>query len=256
MSTAVLKDPNPAILNILLPVYNEERRLETGVRGAQEFLGASMGDGYRITIVDNASADETSAIAARLVEEIPTVEYLHVAEKGVGAAVRAGIAANECPIVGYMDVDLSTDVRHLADMLAAFEGDSTVDMVNGSRWNKASDTTGRKWYRNMTSHGLSFVLRSMLGMKATDAICGFKFFRKSAADQLVRMADAEENGWFFIIEMLLRAERSGMKVYELPVKWRDDHDSTVDVAGVTWNYLKHIWRLRQVFKMEARGEMR
>lgn len=212
------------------------------------------GGGYKITIVDNASIDATQLIAARLVEEIPAVEYLHVTEKGVGAAIRAGIAVNECPIVSYMDVDLSTDLCHIAEMMTIFGNNPDVSMANGSRWNKASDTAGRKWYRNVTSHGLSFVLHIVLGMRATDAICGFKFFRKPTADRLVQMADDEENGWFFIIEMLLRAERSGMQVYELPVRWRDDHDSTVDVVGVIRNYLHHIWRLRRVFKEEKRGE--
>lgn len=252
MSAVTSRDYEPMRLNILIPVYNEERRLEPGVRKAASFLEAEAPGRCKITIVDNASTDRTRDIAQRLVCEVPHVEYLFVAAKGVGAAIREGLRANDCPLVGYMDVDLSTDVCHLIEVLDIFESSAETDMVNGSRWNEASDTSGRKWYRNITSHGLSFVLRAFLGMRATDAICGFKFFRKSAADRLVLMADPNENGWFFVIEMLLRAERSDMVVRELPVRWRDDHDSTVEVVQVTKNYLQHIRRLRKVFKEEGR----
>ena len=240
-------------MNILFPVYNEERRLERGVRNTAEFLRSSGFDQWRMTIVDNASTDATKEIALRLADEIPSVEYLFVPEKGVGVAIRAGFAANEYPLVGYMDIDLSTDVRHLADVSAIFNGDSKVDVVNGSRWNSGSETSGRKWYLNIASHGLTFILKSYLGMKATDAICGFKFFREDAAHYLASISDQNEHGWFFVIEMLLRAERSGMVVRELPVRWRDDHDSTVDVASVTKGYIRSIGRLRRAFKEEAKG---
>lgn len=241
------------LLNVLLPVYNEEGRLESGVRTTAKYLQSVIGDDCCITIVDNASTDATQAIAQQLAEEIPMVDYVRIDEKGVGAAIRTGARLNECSIVGYMDIDLSTDIHHLADMLKAFRDNPEVQMVNGSRWNRESDTAGRKWYRNISSHGLTFLLNSFLGMQATDAICGFKFFRKDALERLVCISGQEENGWFFVIEMLLRAERSGMAVYELPVRWRDDYNSTVDVVAVTRNYLHHIRRLRKEFRAEAKG---
>ncbi len=234
-----------ADLNILFPVYNEEKRLEPGIRKTVEHLDGVSGLDYELTIVDNASSDGTQRIAEELCQELPQVRYIRLEQKGVGAAFRAGAAENQAPIVGYMDVDLSTDLKHLDDMLAAFQ-DTRVGMVNGSRLAKGSDTQGRKWYRNITSRGLTFVIRAAIGMEATDSICGFKFFRKELVDELVSLSDQSDNGWSFIIELLLRAERSGWQVHELPVHWEDEtEDSKVDVIPQIMNYLRQIRRIRK-----------
>lgn len=242
------------LLNILLPVFNEEKRLERGVRKTIAFFDSIAFDDYVLTIVDNASSDSTQEIAESLCCEHDQVVYLRIEEKGVGAAFRQGIKANQAPLVGYMDIDLSTDVRHLQDMLAAFEDDQ-VCMVNASRWTKEADANGRKWYRNITSNGLTWLLRASLKMQASDAICGFKFFRKEFVEQLIGQADASENGWFYIIELLLRAERSGQKVYELPVHWEDDSsNSKVEVIPLIRNYCQQIARLRSNFKDEMNAK--
>lgn len=243
-----------AYLNVLLPVYNEQLRLEAGVRGTIEYFDDIGEEDYELTIVDNASVDETQAIAERLCEEFSNVHYIRLHEKGVGVAFRAGVAANKSPIVGYMDIDLSTDVKHLLDMLRVFREKPEVGMLNASRWNRSADTRGRKWYRNITSHGLTWLLKLALQMKASDAICGFKFFRKDVVEALIEKADSSENGWFYIIELLLRAERAGYVVYELPVHWEDDYRSTVNVRKVVWNYCTHIVKLRKAFGRERRAD--
>lgn len=239
-----------AYLNILLPVYNEELRLENGVKGTVEYFESIHEQDYELTIVDNASNDRTQEIAESLCDDFPQVHYIRLDEKGVGVAFRAGVAANSAPIVGYMDIDLSTDVKHLSEVLNLFRSDEKIGMINASRWNKKSDTRGRKWYRNITSHGLTFLLKTSVKMKASDAICGFKFFRKDVVEALIAKADASENGWFYIIELLLRAERDGYVVHELPVHWEDDYNSKVQVWKVISNYCKQIMRLRRVFRNE------
>ena len=85
-------------------------------------------------------------------------------------------------------------------------------------------------------------------MKATDAICGFKFFKKETAEKLVEVSSKDENGWFFIIEMLLRAERMGVKIHELPVEWADDSRTKVKLFATIKNYIKNISRLRRILK--------
>ena len=207
---------------------------------------------YKLTIIDNASTDETPQIAEKLCNEYSQVHYIRIPEKGVGAAVRAGIRNNEEPIVGYMDVDLSTDITHLTDVVEIFKKDKTIDMVNASRWSKESDTKGRKWYRNVTSTGLTILLKLALKMKASDAICGFKFWKKESVERLITEAGESENGWFYIIELLLRAERLGMKICELPVRWQDDYNTKVTVIPLVKNYCKQIIRLRKVFYNEGR----
>lgn len=239
-------------LNIIFPVYNEEKRLESGVVATIDYLDHAHVNDYRLTIVDNGSQDATEAIAHRLCEAYPQVHYVFIGEKGVGAAFRKGVELNRSPIVGYMDIDLSTKLDHLDEMLEAFSKNESVGMVNASRWSRLSDTSGRKWYRNISSHGLTALLKLGVNMQASDSICGFKFFRKDVVERLVSEADRTENGWFYIIELLLRAERSDWDVYELPVHWEDDSEnSKVEVFALVRNYCAHIVRLRRAFKKEG-----
>ena len=238
-------------LNILLPVYNERFRLEKGVRELIAFFNSIDEDGYELTIIDNASTDGTSRIAQVLCSEYQQVNYIRLEIKGVGIAFRAGIRNNDASVVGYMDIDLSTDVRHLTEVLELFRTQPELDIINASRYNKKSQTIGRKWYRNLTSQCLTLLLRITLGLKATDSICGFKFFRKQTAEWLVSQTKDGDNGWFYIIELLLRAERAGLSIYELPVRWQDDVEhSTVKVCNLILNYCRQILKLRKTFRAE------
>lgn len=241
-----------AFINILFPVYNEKLRLENGIRKTIQYLDVNFQKDYILTIVDNASTDETQEIANKLCSEFSQVHYIRIQEKGVGVAVRKGVSENTSEVVGYMDVDLSTDINHLAEVIQQFKTNNSIDMVNGSRWNKKSDTQGRKWYRNITSAGLTFLLKFTLKMKSTDAICGFKFWKKSSIEQLIQDAGESENGWFYIIELLLRAERNKMNIYELPVRWKDDYNSKVKVIPLIKNYCTQIIRLRKTFRKEKK----
>lgn len=234
-------------LNILFPVYNEEKRLENGIVTTEKYLSEESDIDYVLTIVDNASTDRTEKIANDLCQRYPRkVQYIRIAEKGVGAAFRAGVAANTSDIVGYMDVDLSTDIKHVPQMYNIFAGNADVAMVNASRWSRQSDTSGRKWYRNITSIGLVWLLKLAFKMKASDAICGFKFFRKETAESLIVEAGESTNGWFYLIEMLLRAEHRGLNVQELPVHWEDDsQNSTVHTGALIKEYLRQIVSLKK-----------
>lgn len=242
-------------VNILFPVLNEEKRLERGIERTCRYMQEHFHCEYMLTIVDNGSEDRTAAISRRLCEKYPYVSYIKTMEKGVGTAVREGVRQNRADIVGYMDIDLSTDLSHLSDMYGIFETREDIEIVNASRLNRESDTTGRKWYRNLTSHGLAFLVRTVFGVSATDVICGFKFFRKEAIRELMEET-AVDNGWFYIIEMLIRAERRGMGIFELPVVWADDYNTTVHVKKLVPYYLKRIFRLKKTLMLEDRGKVR
>lgn len=236
-------------INILLPVYNEENRLENGIRETVRYIRKRLPDvDICLTIVDNASADRTQEIALQMVREYREVRYIRIAEKGVGAAFRAGVASNSAEIVGYMDIDLSTDLRALYVMKRIFEDHPEVMMVNASKQAKGSTVTGRSLLRKMTSKGLTLVMKGALKMKASDAICGFKFFRKEFVEELIRQSDCSENGWFFIIELLIRAEQSEGVVCELKVHYTEAEGGHVNVAKQTADYLKNIKKLRRTFK--------
>lgn len=236
-------------INILFPVLNERLRLEKGIEKTMAYLREKVTIPYSLTILDNGSEDETPEIGRRLAEKYPEVSYVRVGEKGVGVAFRKGIELNQSEIVGYMDIDLSTDIKYLGKTIELFQEREELQYVNGSRFSKESDTRGRKWYRKITSMGLVFLLKTIFHMKATDAVCGFTFLRKEAARQLVKES-SNDNGWFYTIEFLLRAERDGMVIYDMPVEWQEDYNTTVKIGKTIKNYLIQIRRLKKTFRRE------
>lgn len=239
-------------INLLFPVLNEKLRLQSGIDRTMAYLRKNVSIPYQLTILDNGSEDETPEIGKALAQKYPEVSYVRVGEKGVGVAFRKGIELNECALVGYMDIDLSTDIRYLGRTIKLFKKHPELEYVNGSRFSKKSDTRGRKWYRKITSKGLVFMLKVFFRMRATDAVCGFTFLRKETAKRLVA-ACGNDNGWFYTIEFLLRAERMGVVIYDMPVKWQEDYNTTVKMWKTIKNYLVQMYRLRKTFKQEEKA---
>lgn len=229
-------------LTIIFPVLNERLRLEKGISGTVEYLESIGFADYEIIIVDNGSEDETPEIAAGLCGKYGKVKYERIAVRGVGAAFRRGVELSRGQVVGYMDIDLSTNIRHLGEAIHIFDAQPEIAYINGSRFARESDTRGRKWYRRLTSQGLLILLKCFLGMKSTDAICGFTFVRREAALSLVEGC-SQDNGWFYMIEFLLRAEKRGVEILDYPVEWQEDYNTTVKVFRTACNYLVQIARL-------------
>jgi len=237
-------------INILFPVLNERLRLEKGITTCIEYMRENIENPFVLTIVDNGSDDETPDIAKRLEEEYKEVTYRRIDERGVGIAFKTGVEENISDIVGYMDIDLSTDLKYLGQTIHMFEENESLQYVNGSRFSKDSDTKGRKWYRKITSSGLVIMLKCLFHMKASDALCGFTFLRKDAANELVAEC-SDDHGWFYTVELLLRAEHKGMNIVELPVEWIEDYNTTVNVWKTIKNYLRQMKKLKALFKQEG-----
>lgn len=234
------------MLTIIFPVLNERLRLESGVVRTVEYLESIDFSDYEIIIVDNGSEDETPQIAAKLCGKYERVNYERISVRGVGAAFRRGVELSRGDVVGYMDIDLSTNIRHLGEAIQIFKTRPGIAYINGSRFASKSDTRGRKWYRRLTSQGLLVLLKCLLGMKSTDAICGFTFVRRETALSLVEGC-SQDNGWFYMIEFLLRAEKRGVKILDYPVEWQEDYNTTVKVFRTICNYLVQIARLFREF---------
>lgn len=229
-------------LTIIFPVLNEKKRLESGVKRTVEYLKQLSFEDYEIIIVDNGSVDETPQLAQDLCKKYEKVRFERINVRGVGAAFRKGVELSRGRIVGYMDIDLSANIKHLGEAIDIFRTKPEIVYINGSRFARESDTRGRKWYRRITSRGLLILLKLFLGLKCTDAICGFTFVRRKQALELIA-AGSQDNGWFYMIEFLLRAEKRGMKVLDYPVEWQEDYNTTVKVFKTICNYLVQIARL-------------
>ena len=225
---------------IIFPVLNERLRLESGVVRTVEHLASVGFEDYEIIIVDNGSEDRYAR-----------VRYERIPVRGVGAAFRRGVELSRGEVVGYMDIDLSTDIRHLGEAVRLFQERPELAYINGSRFARESCTRGRKWYRRITSQGLLILLKLFLGMKSTDAICGFTFLRRETALSLIEGCSLD-NGWFYMIEFLLRAEKRGVEILDYPVEWQEDYNTTVKIFRTIVDYLVQIARLFREFYTHER----
>lgn len=237
-----------AIVEITIPVLNEEATLERNVLAAREAIDALFEDPSRIRLViaDNGSSDGTQTIAQSLAHRYRWLRYLRLPRPGVGAALKQSWLSSDADIVGYMDLDLATDLRHLPEAVTAIEAEG-CDLCYGSRLHARSEVIGRKLSRTLVSHAFNQVLKLYLGAGFSDGMCGFKFLRRDALGPLMARG-AVSDGWFFSTELLLAAERLSMRVAELPVRWTDDPDSRVRMARLTLQYL----RAMRVFRARDR----
>lgn len=227
------------VLDVVIPVYNEENDLEPCVRRLHAHLAGTFPYPFRITIADNASTDLTEAVAKSLATEIPEVESFRLDQKGRGRALRAVWTESEAPVLAYMDVDLSTDLNALLPLVAPLISGHS-DLAIGSRLARSSRVV-RGAKREFISRTYNLILRGSLAARFSDAQCGFKAIRKDVAERLLPMV--EDTGWFFDTEMLVLAERAGLRIHEVPVDWVDDPDSTVDIVRTAADDLKGVWRV-------------
>jgi putative flippase GtrA len=220
-------------------VFDEQAALAASVRRLHEHLTTALPFAWRIVIADNASTDETPRIASVLAADLPGVDVLRLAEKGRGRALRAAWMASDADVVAYMDVDLSTDLRALLPLLAPLVSGHS-DVAIGTRLAPASRVV-RGAKREVISRTYNRLLHVTLGARFSDAQCGFKAVRADVARRLVPAV--RDEGWFFDTELLVLAQREGLRIHEVPVDWVDDPDSRVDIVRTAVEDLKGVARL-------------
>ncbi|MFJ6672986.1 glycosyltransferase [Actinosynnema sp. NPDC091369] len=227
------------VLDVVVPVHNEERDLAPCVRRLHADLTRTFPYPFRITIANNASTDATRAVADELARELPAVAAVHLAEKGRGRALKAVWTASDAAVLAYMDVDLSTDLAALAPLVASLISGHS-DLAIGSRLARGARVV-RGPKREFISRCYNLILRGALATRFTDAQCGFKAIRADVARRL--LPHVEDTGWFFDTELLVLAERAGARIHEVPVDWVDDPDSRVDIVSTAVADLKGVARV-------------
>lgn len=226
-------------VDVVVPVYNEQRSLERSIRRLYRFLNANVPLDWQIVIADNASVDQTGEIADRLARDLLGVSVLRLPEKGRGRALRAAWSQSDAELVCYMDVDLSTDLQVLMPLLdGLLSGDGEVAI--GSRLAPGARVV-RGHKREFISRSYNLLLRVVLRAQFSDAQCGFKALRTDAAREL--LPEIKDQGWFFDTELLVLAERQGMRILEVPVNWIDDSDSRVKIVRTALADLRGVIRL-------------
>jgi putative flippase GtrA len=226
-------------VEIVVPVHNEEAALALSVRRLHRFLTAEFPFSWRIVIADNASTDATPTIARELAAALPGVRAVRLDRKGRGRALRAAWAASDAGVVCYMDVDLSTDLRALLPLVAPLLSGHS-DVAIGTRLARGARVV-RGPKRELVSRSYNRLLRMTLRARFSDAQCGFKAVR---ADLLPTLLPAvKDDSWFFDTELLVRAQRRGLRIHEVPVDWIDDPDSRVRIVRTALDDLRGVARL-------------
>ncbi|MBN9389953.1 MAG: glycosyltransferase family 2 protein [Chloroflexi bacterium] len=234
---------NRPLVEIVIPVYNEQVVLEQSVKTLREYMAKNFPYRWQITIADNASVDRTWEIAQRLESEYPEVKAMHLDRKGRGLALRTAWLESDAEIVSYMDVDLSTGLESFWPMVESIlVGKSEV--ATGSRLAKGAQVT-RQWKRELTSRGYNTLIKLFFFHRFSDAQCGFKACRAETVRKLLPMV--ENNAWFFDTELLLLAEHNRLPIFEIPVRWVEDLDSRVHIVKTATEDIKGLWRLRKSF---------
>src|ERR1700754_2584315 len=231
------------VLDVVVPVYNEEATLADSVYRLHRHLRDQFPFPARITIADNASVDDTPRIAAELAAELDDVRVVRLEQKGRGRALHAVWTTSDAPVLAYMDVDLSTDLAALAPLVAPLISGHS-DLAIGTRLGRGARVV-RGPKREIISRCYNFILKSALAARFSDAQCGFKAIRADVADRL--LPHVTDTGWFFDTELLVLAERAGLRIHEVPVDWVDDPDSRVDIVSTAAADLKGIGRLLRSF---------
>jgi glycosyltransferase involved in cell wall biosynthesis len=227
-------------VEIVVPVFDEEAALERSVRRLHRFLTDGFPFSWRIVIADNASTDATPAIGRELAAMLPGVQFLRLERKGRGRALRAAWSTSEARVVAYMDVDLSTDLRGLLPLVAPLLSGHS-DLAIGTRLAHGARVV-RGPRRELISRSYNSILHAVLRARFSDAQCGFKAARTDALG--AGLLDAvRDDGWFFDTELLVLAQRRGLRIHEVPVDWVDDPDSRVKIVRTALDDLRGVARL-------------
>jgi putative flippase GtrA len=239
-------------VEIVVPVYNEEAALERSISRLHRFLTESFPFGWRIVIADNASTDRTQEVARLLRTKLRGVSYLRLERKGRGRALREAWSRSDARVVAYMDVDLSTDLRALLPLVAPLLSGHS-DVAIGTRLVKSARVV-RGAKRELISRAYNTILHAVLRARFSDAQCGFKALRAETAREL--LGDVRDDGWFFDTELLVLAQRRGLRIHEVPVDWVDDPDSRVDImrtASADLHGVARLWAASPVVRFMGVG---
>lgn len=235
------------IVEVALPIYNEENELWENTLKLYAFLKKTYGGGnFKITIADNGSTDRSILIAKKLSRQYKEIGYIHLEEKGRGRVIKKVWSESKADVLAYMDIDLSTDLVSFPKIVKAVK-ENGYDIAIGSRLLPGSKIFKRPLSREILSRVYNIMIKLFFFTNFSDAQCGFKAISNKIKWVLKKIVD---NEWFFDTELLIYAEKSGLKIYEEPVIWIDNPGSTVrvlrtikgDLLGLLRLFIKRPWR--------------
>ena len=231
-------------LVITIPVLNEEKTLKRQINLLLDFISINL-QAYSVSVViaNNGSVDSTEAIAKELATKNSSIHLVSLNEQGVGLALKTSWAKYPGDFLGYMDLDLATDLSHIRESLSILE-DGYADIVNGSRLLKNSRVSKRSLIRTLASKCFNRIIYIAFNSKFTDGMCGFKFYSTKKLDSFFENTFFQSDGWFFATEFLILADMQNFRILEIPINWTDGETTKVKIIRLSLKYLKEILSLK------------
>lgn len=230
-------------VTVIIPAYNENGTIKNTVESTRRMLQGITSSG-EIIIAEDGSKDGTREAAEEIARTSLNIRFLSSKERlGRGRALSRAIKEAEGEVICYIDADLATDMSHLAQLIDAIRYED-YDFVTGSRLLPSSDVV-RSMTRSLASRGYNTMVRLLLGSKLYDHQCGFKAFKRTS---IMRILDSvKDRHWFWDTELLVRGQREGYKIKEIPVKWQQADNTKVrvlnDVFGMGSQLIRLWWDL-------------
>ena len=217
-------------LSVIIPAYNEERRLPKTLKAVYEYLSRQSYD-YEILVVSDGSKDRTADVAREAGRGIPNFRVIDNEENcGKGCVVRQGLLEARGEYRIFMDADNSTSIDHFEKMRPYFE--QGLEVVIGSRDIKgAKITVPQSWIRRRLGDSFNLIVQTVAGLWGIwDTQCGFKGFTAKAAQDIFSRATIDR--WAFDVEALVIAKNLGYEIKQIPVTWINDPESKVKLEGM------------------------
>jgi glycosyltransferase involved in cell wall biosynthesis len=244
------------VLEITIPVYNEEETIFSQIEHLHSYLDA-LDSSLKIEVViaDNGSTDKTPLVIEQLQKKFIGLKSIRTEKPGVGNALKISWRKSSADYVGYMDLDFSTSLDHLKEVILILSSNK-ADIVAGSRWLKGSVVKNRSIKRGVSSYTFNKLMQQRFDGALSDSMCGFKFMKKSVFDTIDSVFEMN-NEWFFSAELMVFADLLEKRRVEIPVLWNDDKSSKVKIPKLAMKYLKAISLLEKKilkFRIENDGK--
>jgi dolichyl-phosphate beta-glucosyltransferase len=233
-----MTDPTAPLLTLIIPAYNEERRLPRSLEQITAFV-QQQPEPMEVVIVENGSRDRTTEIAEAYAARYPFVRVLHSA-KGKGAAVRVGMMEGRGRYLFICDSDLSMPITEVRKFLPPTR--EQYDVAIASREGPGAHRYGEPGYRHLMGRVFNLIVRVLAIPGFQDTQCGFKSFRAEVGKEV--FAALTMTGWVFDVEALFIAQRRGYRVVAVPIDWYFDADSRIEPLRDTWRMFRDVLLIR------------
>jgi len=241
-------DESRPYLSLVLACYNEQETLLQSFATIRRVLEA-LHQPYELIFVDDCSRDGTRGLLAKIQaahQDVPIQVLLHEKNQGRGATVSEGFRLARGEYTGYLDVDLEVHPRYIPSLLEALEDGADVATLR-----RVYIVEWRSLDRFILSRGYSWLVRRVLGTRVLDTETGFKFFRREKLLQL--LPQIQDRHWFWDTELMVLAERQGLRMAEIPGAFvrRRDKTSTLHPLRESLRYFRHLLRFRRRLRSPA-----